>query len=121
MQLYRCPHRNLDFFGTDVLALDILRARDHGIPSYKKYAQKCLNRRISDWRDLIGIVREQDLHQLKEIYKSVDAVDLIMGLISEIPVNGATVGPTSVCIIGMWFFFVGILVFYWRMLKCFLF
>lgn len=104
MQLYRCPHRNLDFFGTDVLALDILRARDHGITTYKKYVEKCQNKRISDWKDLIGIVREKDLHQLKEIYKTVDAVDLIMGLISEIPLHGATVGPTSVCIIGMWFF-----------------
>lgn len=45
------------------------------------------------------------MHQLKEIYTSVNAIDLIMGLISEIPVNGATVGPTSVCIIGMLFFF----------------
>lgn len=68
MQLYRCPHRNLDFFGTDVLALDILRARDHGIPTYKNYVEKCQNKRISDWKDLVGIVREQVLNGSKSFY-----------------------------------------------------
>lgn len=38
--------------GTDVLALDILRGRDHGLNKYTQYLELCTKDRIKDWDDL---------------------------------------------------------------------
>lgn len=100
MELYRCNHPGFNQFGTDALALDIMRGRDHGLAPYYKYVSQCLHKSIYHWNDLIGILKSDDLLRLKMIYNSVEDVDLIMGLISEIPAHDATVGPTTVCIIG---------------------
>lgn len=101
MQLYRCPHQDLVDFGTDVLALDIMRGRDHGLAGYIKYASICQkNKSIQQWSDLRNIIKQHDLELLESIYGSVHSIDLIIGLISEIPADGATVGPTLVCILG---------------------
>jgi peroxidase len=99
IQLYRSKMHDSQIFGTDSLALDIQRARDHGIQSYTNYIKKCLNIRINQWSDLRNIIREDDLHRLRSIYESVFDVDLIVGGLSEIPKENATVGPTFACIL----------------------
>lgn len=38
--------------GTDVLALDILRGRDHGLHTYKNYLELCTKTSIQSWNDL---------------------------------------------------------------------
>lgn len=38
--------------GTDVLALDILRGRDHGLNGYTKYLELCTKNRVKNWSDL---------------------------------------------------------------------
>ena len=38
--------------------------------------------------------------RLKQVYRSVDDVDLFIGGVLETPVRGALVGPTFACIIG---------------------
>uniref|UniRef100_A0A6B2E8B5 Putative chorion peroxidase n=1 Tax=Phlebotomus kandelakii TaxID=1109342 RepID=A0A6B2E8B5_9DIPT len=100
MQLFRATSSLVGTFGTDSLALDIARGRDHGIPGYTKYVKLCQGRNIGSWNDLIDSMSPQDLTLLKKIYGSVEAVDLIMGAFAEYPVPGATVGPTLSCIIG---------------------
>lgn len=99
-ELYSCPHSGFEKFGTDSLAIDIMRGRDHGITGYYKYASYCLNRTIESWADLVGILRSEDLELIQNIYKSVKDVDLIVGVLSEIPTESAILGPTSACIIG---------------------
>lgn len=99
IQLYRSKMHDSQVFGTDSLALDIQRSRDHGIPSYVNYIKKCLNIRITNWEDLRHIIKEDDLHRLRSIYESVMDVDLIVGGLSEIPNENATVGPTFSCIL----------------------
>lgn len=86
--------------GTDVLALDIQRGRDHGLSSYTNYFKLCTGRSINSWEDLSGIVKPSDLNKLKTAYASVRDVDLIVGAIAEKPTSaGALVGPTLACII----------------------
>lgn len=107
--------------GTDVLALDIQRGRDHGLAGYTKYLEICTGQRIADWSDLerrimstkviyitnhylisiqLNIVLIQNVNLLRSIYSNVNEIDLVVGGVSEIPITGATVGPTFSCIIG---------------------
>ncbi|XP_055593783.1 peroxidase-like [Uranotaenia lowii] len=86
--------------GTDVLALDIQRGRDHGLSGYTSYFQLCTGRSINNWTDLSSVINAVDLETLKKAYASVHDIDLIVGAIAEKPVNqDATVGPTLSCII----------------------
>lgn len=50
---YRFKNDEQKHVGTDVLALDILRGRDHGLNSYTKYLELCTeDRSINSWLDL---------------------------------------------------------------------
>lgn len=99
LQLYRSKMFGNKIFGGDSLAFDIHRIRDHGLQPYINYIKKCLNIRITQWDDLRNIVRQDDLFKLQSIYESVQDVDLIVGGLSEIPIENATVGPTISCIL----------------------
>jgi peroxidase len=99
IQLYRSKMYGNKIFGGDSLAFDIQRTRDHGLQPYINYLKKCLNIRITQWDDLRNIVREDDLHKLRLIYESVQDIDVIVGGLSEVPNENATVGPTLSCIL----------------------
>lgn len=45
--------------GTDVLALDIIRGRDHGLAKYIKYVEACGKRRIRSWTDLRDYIADK--------------------------------------------------------------
>lgn len=50
---YRFKNSEQKHVGTDVLALDILRGRDHGLNGYTKYLEFCTeDRNIKSWADL---------------------------------------------------------------------
>lgn len=51
--LYRFRNDEQKHVGTDVLALDILRGRDHGLNGYVKYLELCTeDHNITGWGDL---------------------------------------------------------------------
>lgn len=87
-------------FGSDSLALDIQRSRDHGLPGYTKYVKLCSGLEIQSWDDLNGLVHDEDLEVFKKTYKTHEDIDLIVGALAEIPRHDATVGLTLSCIIG---------------------
>ena len=43
------------------------------------------------------------IKRLKQIYFSVEDIDLFTGGLSEVPLKGALVGPTFACVIGIQF------------------
>lgn len=49
---YRFQNSEQRSVGTDVLALDILRGRDHGLSGYTQYLELCTKRQITNWADL---------------------------------------------------------------------
>lgn len=79
--------------GLDLVALNIQRGRDHGVPSY------------NDMRDQFGLARRQSFSEvtsntelqlaLEATYDSVDDIDLFTGGLAEDPVaeEGSQLGP----------------------------
>lgn len=86
--------------GMDLIALNIQRGRDHGLPSYNEYRDLCRVGKARDFQDLIPTINPRKVAGLAQIYQNVDDIDLYIGAIHESPVPGAVVGPTFACIIG---------------------
>lgn len=86
--------------GLDLVALNIQRGRDHGLPPYNDWREVCGLKRVRDWKDLIDDMDPQSINRLATVYPSVDEVDLFVGAVSEKPAQGAMLGPTFVCLVG---------------------
>ncbi|KAL5233066.1 hypothetical protein ACI65C_000476 [Semiaphis heraclei] len=87
-------------FGLDLVALNVQRGRDHGLPPYNEWRQVCGYEKARNWNDLEEYMDPQTITRLARLYGSVDEIDLYIGGVSEKPMKDALVGPTFVCIIG---------------------
>ncbi|XP_067657153.1 peroxidasin homolog [Haliotis asinina] len=88
--------------GFDIVALNIQRGREHGLPPYNDWRDYCDLDRISSFvtGNDFGIIQARDL---RDMYNNVDDIDLYSGGIAEAPVAGAAVGNTYICLIGKQF------------------
>ena len=87
-------------FGMDLVALNLQRGRDHGIPGYNAFRELCGLKKAENFDRLADSIPKRIIERLKILYKDVDDVDLFIGGISETAVPGALLGPTFQCIIG---------------------
>ena len=87
-------------FGMDLIALNLQRGRDHGLPGYNAFRELCGLKRMKTFDGLSDLIPKQIVERLALIYEDVDDIDLFIGGISELPAVGAIVGPTFQCIIG---------------------
>lgn len=110
-------------YGKDLLAIDITRGRDHGLPPYSYFRKLCGLRPIYSFDEFKRESKSVDIvNQLKGVYRYESSVlhcqsmvygdctclsrnyfedlDLIVGLIMEQSVHGSLYGPTTVCIMG---------------------
>lgn len=101
--------KNKKEIGLDLLSIDILRGRDHGLPPYHKFRKMCnLKSNIKVFNDLFPVLPASAIVQLRQTYKSVLDIDLLVGgaLESIARVGNETdddlgfFGPTFQCIIG---------------------
>lgn len=83
--------------GFDLVALNIQRGRDHGLPSYTKYRDLC----NSTQTNLIDLIPQGS--DGSSVYESIDDIDLFTGGMAEKPVEGGLVGSTFACIIATQF------------------
>ncbi|XP_052740356.1 heme peroxidase 2 isoform X1 [Bicyclus anynana] len=95
--------RKIPFSGIDLVALNVQRARDHGVPSYNNYRALCNLKRATTFDDLAREIPDEVIARFKRIYATVDDIDLFPGGMSERPLQGGLVGPTFACIIAIQF------------------
>ncbi|KAG5672828.1 hypothetical protein PVAND_002918 [Polypedilum vanderplanki] len=92
--------------GLDLLSIDIMRSRDHGIAPYFKYRKYCDIKpfNLKSFNDLSPHISKKYISQLRETYKTVYDIDLIVGAaLEELESNNSSesnslVGPTLQCI-----------------------
>jgi len=92
-------NHNRENFGADLLALNIQRGRDHGLPGYNAYRKACGLRYLTSWNQRPTEVDKKYWEKLKEVYNTVDNIDLYVGGVGETSVRGGVVGPTFACLI----------------------
>lgn len=85
--------------GLDLVALNIQRGRDHGLPAYPRWRETCGLPRPRSFNDLEGHVEPTTLQRISKLYKSIDDLDLYTGLLSEKPLEGSILGPTITCLL----------------------
>jgi len=86
--------------GLDLVAVNIQRGRDHGLPGYNKYREICTGKKASDWPDLRKSIEPNHINQLRRVYKHVDDIDLYVGGFLEAAHEDSILGPVFKCIIG---------------------
>ncbi|XP_050543951.1 peroxidase-like [Daktulosphaira vitifoliae] len=87
-------------FGLDLVALNVQRGRDHGLPPYNDWREVCGYKRAKSWNDLEEFMEPQTITRLARLYNSVDDIDLYIGGVAEKSMADALLGPTFVCIVG---------------------
>ncbi|GFV80851.1 peroxidase [Trichonephila clavipes] len=94
--------------GTDLISIDIQRARDHGMPPYVEMVKYCSNGVIviSSFKDLSPLLmKDENVKYLENNFKTVQDIDLYVGIQMEKLYPGSEVGPTTACIIAKQFYF----------------
>ncbi|MEO0685838.1 MAG: peroxidase family protein, partial [Cyanobacteria bacterium J06649_11] len=86
----------------DLTALNIQRGRDHGLPGYNAYREKCGLVKVT-WQNIDQFIISSAASKLQSIYSDVDDIDLYAGGISEKHMENLQVGPTFNCILSQQF------------------
>ena len=92
-----------DDFGQDLVARNIHRGRDHGIPGYNDWREFVGLPRIESWTDYQEDMSQDALDAMSKIYDNVDDIDLFSGALSEYPTEGSVMGPTFAILNAMQF------------------
>jgi len=91
-------------FGGDLVARNIQRGRDHGIPDYNTFRKICNLQPISSFSQKPIEMSREMWFRFQSLYKRVDDIDLYPAAIAENPVDSdALLGPTFSCLIGLQF------------------
>ena len=92
--------RRKKFSGVDLVALNIQRGRDHGLPGYNAFRELCGLQRVKNFDLLTDLIPVKLVERLRLIYTHVDDIDLFVGGISEIAEVESLLGPTFRCLVG---------------------
>lgn len=85
--------------GLDVLAVDIQRGRDHGLPGYTHYRLLCGQSAVSTFQQLADTIPQEIVDKLSKLYEQPGDIDLVVGLMAENAMTGSLIGPTTTCLI----------------------
>jgi hypothetical protein len=77
----------------DVSVVDLVRTRRRGVPRYNDFRAGLHKPRIKHWEELCE--NRESVRRMKEIYRSVDEVDTMVGLFAETPPEGFGFSDTA--------------------------
>ena len=83
---------NPDPFGLDLASLNIQRGRDHGLPNYQVVCAYYTGLFVTSLADITDNTEVQE--KLKAAFGNIYDIDLWVGLLSEDPIPGSSIGPT---------------------------
>nr|XP_018909743.1 PREDICTED: peroxidase-like [Bemisia tabaci] len=86
-------------FGLDLVAFNMQRGREFGIPGYMQFRKLCGLPDANTFEELLGTMSNSTVYRYQSIYEHPEDVDLWSGGVSERPLPGSMVGPTFACII----------------------
>ncbi|XP_065225985.1 chorion peroxidase-like isoform X2 [Planococcus citri] len=86
-------------FGLDLIAFNIQRGREFGLPGYMFYRERCGLRTSFTFDEMIGTMPNLTIQRYSTIYESPWDIDLWSAGAAELPMHGSLVGPTFACII----------------------
>lgn len=81
--------------GYDLLSLDLLRGRDHGLAPYVNVLALLKGSPITTFEGLAPYISDRHIALLRGVYEAVEDVDLLAGVLLEEPLEGYLMGPTS--------------------------
>ena len=91
--LFQAKNKN---FGMDLVALNVQRGRDHGLPGYNAFRELCGLGRVNSFQLLADLIPAKLVERLRLLYSHVDDIDLFVGGISEVSEVESLLGETSV-------------------------
>ena len=77
----------------DVSVVDLVRTRRRGVPRYNDFREGLHKPRIRRWEDLCE--NQESVRRMKDIYRSIDEVDTMVGLFAETPPEGFGFSDTA--------------------------
>jgi len=86
-------------FGSDIVALNVQRGRDHMLQGYPTYRKMCKLGEIKSWQDVTDLIPPRHVHRLIHAYRKPEDIDAYIALNMEDPLQGSILGPTAHCII----------------------
>ena len=91
-------------FGADLVARNLQRGRDHGLPGYNKYRTFCGLKSLPRFKERSPPeISTANWKILAELYRTPDDIDLFVGGLAEFPFVDSLMGPTFNCIISIQF------------------
>ncbi|CAH0626861.1 unnamed protein product [Chrysodeixis includens] len=89
------PHQKV----SDLMTNDLAKNRYFGFQPYVKYREACFGTTINKFEDLKGFIDPERVEILKELYETVEDIDLLAGIWVERPIKGGFVPPTFYCLV----------------------
>ncbi|QQP38640.1 Peroxidasin -like protein, partial [Caligus rogercresseyi] len=86
-------------FGSDLIARNLARGRDHGLPTYGFWRQHCGLSELCEWNRKPKEISRINWRILRTIYASPNDIDLFTAGLAEKSLQGSVLGPTFSCII----------------------
>ena len=85
-----------NFSGQDLVAINIMRGRDHGVPAYNDMREYCNLTRAATFAGLRDYMPDEVAARMAKVYKSVEDLDVYVSGIAEFSVYGGVVSVSFI-------------------------